>query len=371
MAGNNPPIIEFWSVDHVNMAGYYDKEDIAGSIDWISSETTLKFLVHVNDPDGSHLQHSNFGFNFVPKLILTNLDKPEEVLTIPMTYEGPTSTGSEEYYVNLKGDGSYIFNNILKSAGFKPGAWKFSFEVVDNQSHSIQEKTPIKLWNIGSGDNIVNTWFYGTPEVFGALPGVGGVIATIVTSAGYTIAGLMSRFPRLEMVARGISIGIASYELINMIGAFMFFAFTSNDTGTLFGMGGGLIMRAALSILSVCLADLGRSKLDFSGMGTTALITIVIQFVSLFLGILSQIETGVDIFDVISKWSGYALSLMASIMGLTMALIIGSGQPQLLRGIGETNSVKKIILIDSTITAVIGILCIIAFLGKTGYHHIN
>ncbi|GAI65358.1 unnamed protein product, partial [marine sediment metagenome] len=206
---NKPPIIWKWYVEDLTWNRLMSDDSNFRVLAPVSDEFILRFWVYIEDPDGTHEQHWNNGFEFVPKLSLINLDNPDVPLKpIDMKWTGghygPGPEGYDEYFIDVFGDGHYAYKyeqtSDLVECNFTSGAWTFAFEVADNQSHVTRESPNNKIWHAGSFENMKNTFFYGHPNGVG----VEGIVGSILISLGYMAMAYLAscQDTRLQIAAQ-------------------------------------------------------------------------------------------------------------------------------------------------------------------------
>ncbi|MFW9968851.1 MAG: PKD domain-containing protein [Candidatus Odinarchaeota archaeon] len=384
---NKPPIIREWYVQDLTWNRLVDNKSRDRVLYPVSDEFILRFYIYVEDPDGDHIQHYRNGFEFTPKLILTNLDTPNSFLEpIPMKWTGgnygPGPEQYDEYFVDLIGSGAYAYKYNNKSdlikCGFGPGAWKYSFQVSDNQSHTTIENPDKKIWHIGSIDHMVNTLFYGSPVGYGA----GGLVGSIIISVAYTAMALLasSKNHYLQMAAQIVSVGLLIVDFAINIWGFITYVFETMDTGALFGLFLNFLFKSCGFLISLLLSKDETGRFNFNFLSKISGVTMAISmFLLLYDELWPNFSTDEDgnfnitlgndstVNDLLGGLPLYITSFLASIIGLTSSLFIASGFAKF--G-GGSDGVSKIIIFHTVLSFAMSALCLVVFLQKTGFFHV-
>jgi hypothetical protein len=268
---NGPPIIWDWYVEDLTWNRLLSNKSGFRALSPISDEFILRFWIYVEDPDGTHEQHWNNGFEFVPKLSLINLDTPNEPLApIDMKWTGghygPGPEGYDEYFIDVLGDGHYAYkyeqNSDLMELNFTSGTWNFAFEVADNQSHITTEHPYNKIWHIGSLENMKNTFFCGHPNGVG----VEGIVGSIALSILYIVMACFasSQDTRVQLAAQIIAATLAVVDIVLNIFAFSTFVFSTNDMGSLIGLGFHMFVKSMGFLIALSLSKDNVGSLNFN-----------------------------------------------------------------------------------------------------------
>jgi hypothetical protein len=404
----DPPIIKAWYIEDIHgneIYDYYSKD-----IHWIggdflpalpnfitlSDDNLLKFWVYIENHDE----------NLAPELILTNFEQPNNPLEpIELIYtgngHGPAESNEnwKEYSVIVRGDGlcTYQNSNMKLTMDFKPGAWRASFRV-NNQSMESR----VKIWRIGSTSNMINTMLYGVPQagettvaigkLLGWIPligpgliwvgenaqtAAGGIWTTIFSAGGYMIASIMSRFEALQIASQGVAGFITILNLVNNFFAWGIKTFNSDDTGSLLGLGAGLLLKAVGFAIVLKLSKAGRGLFNLKFLRNAAGFAFLIQAWMILSALMTspQLVYLQDIgvvpvfeFDLNELYAG-AITFFSSMLALSTMLTITTGAAGLLRGFldSDSNPIANVIKIDSLFTLAIAVLSIFAFFHKTGF----
>ncbi|GAH73558.1 unnamed protein product, partial [marine sediment metagenome] len=171
-------------------------------------------------------------------------DHPDDLLNpIDMKWTGghygPGPEGYDEYFIDVFGDGHYAYkyeqSSDLNPYNFTSGAWGFSFEVEDNQAHNTKVNTDKRIWHMGSFENMKNTFFYGHPNGVG----VEGIIGSAIMSISYIVTTILAacKSPKIQIAAQILAATVAVVNIIFDIIAYINFAFTTDDMGSVIGLG--------------------------------------------------------------------------------------------------------------------------------------
>jgi hypothetical protein len=386
VSGNDkPPIIWDWYVEDLTWNRLLSNDSAGRVLGPISDEFLLRFWVYVEDPDGTHKQHWNNGFEIVPQLHLVNLNEPEAPLEpIDMRWTGghygPGPEGYDEYFVDILGDGHYAYKYEQKSDlfpfNFTSGAWKFAFEVADNQSHVTNETPDKKMWHIGSIENMKNTFFYGHPSGIG----VEGIWGSIIISIAYMImAALASSSNQYVQLAAQILAGtLAVLDIVFNIIAFSNFVFTSIDMGSLLGLGFHVFIKSMGFLIALSQSKNEGGSFSFNLLNNFSglmLMLIIFDLMDNAMGILwdtseegavevSQNEKYSTLNEILGGYPMMIVYFLSSIIGLTTSLTIFGGAA---RSEGGTKYIKIIMIVHTIISVLLSALCFYNFYSKTGF----
>jgi hypothetical protein len=382
-----PPIIREWYIQDLTWKKQLDSTSLRRVLNPITDESILRFFVYIEDPDGSHVQHYRNGFEFAPRLILINLDHPNNPLEqIDMKWTGgnygPGPEGYEEYFVDILGFGAYAYkyeniSDIIK-CDFGPGAWKFSFEVSDNQSHTTVKSPNKKLWHLGSIEHMKNTLFYGAPVGYG----LGGLIGSIAISIAYTAMAILasSKYHAAQVAAQVISVGLLIADFSINVFSFVKFVFETHDTGSLLGLTGNFLLKSCGFLISLLLSKDETGRFNFNFLSKISGVLIAISMYNLFFGELwPDFETDENGNLIITPnndptlneqlwgWPMTVVTFLTSIVGLTCSLFVASGFAKF--G-GGSDGVSKIIIFHTILSFAMSALCFTVFLQKSGFFHV-
>jgi len=406
----NPPQILGWKGDDVNS----DTTISTRFIGPVYDTTTLRFWVFVSDPDGDHTHHAlNEDFEFSPELILTNLDDPNAPLEpIKMAWAGKgfdPYPDIDAYFIDvlLSGAATYNYEDFVTVA-LKPGAWTFEYSIKDNTENTATEiatfdNSPYKIWHIGSASSIWNAMFYGSQaseETLDTIIPGGGTALSIAVPIGFTLAGLLSMIgSHGRMAARGISIGIAGYDLVNTFLGWSTLLGT-DDTGALLGLGLNTIVSAAGVALAHSIGTFGGGKfLNINNLGIFAKIAGFTFLATLILSIYCNptillggkiagntfIPGAGDSFDWDAPGEEFISQVPLGVMGFFISILslgailniaefkekLGVGVlKETLVGFSVMNSVLKITKYYTYIKCAMAALFFMSFMAKTGLFHI-
>jgi PKD repeat protein len=390
LIGNSePPIIWKWYVEDLTWNRLLHDETEFKVLSPISDEFILRFYVYIEDPDGDHIEHWDNGFEFIPMLILTNLENPNASLNpIPMKWTGghygQGPEGYDEYFVDLHGDGHYAYKydqtSDLIDCNFTSGAWSFAFSVTDNQSHITVEKPVKKLWHVGSFDNMINTFFYGYPTGIG----IEGFWGSIALSFAYIIMAILaaSGDTRIQTIAQILAAGIAVVDMTLNFLSFFNFAFTTDDTGSLLGLGFHSLIKSIGFLIALKYSKNEVGSFSFKFLNKMSVSLMAISILNMFTDFTQSMQLGTDENGDITieneedadNWDGslgeYPMKLvtfLSSVIGLTSTLVITSGMVK--TGSGPEN-IKKIILIHTLISIALSSFCFVMYFIKSGFIHI-
>ena len=408
-----PPQIIGWRVEEVLSDTVYDSRTnslavIGPTID----EHVLRFWVYISDPDGTHEDHRLNGFEFQPKLKLTNLNNPLFQNTIiPMAWAGndyEPYLGVDAYFVDLLPSGSFTYDHEnFTDCDFNPGAWTFSYIVSDASQNAVTKlakigSKAIKIWSIG---RLSNVWFtamngYSTPGLLldNIIPGAG-IIHSIGITVAYGLAGILSLMgEKCKTVARFIAVGVAIYDLASSFASLGMLGLTE-DTGTLLGLAlSGLITSAGIA-LAHKIGTINSKKFNFGNLNLMKRITSYAFLINLILTIYCNptvlinskfiapviIPGAGDQFDWDAPGEDFlrnapinVLSFFMSIMGLGAILNIASSNffpvskssPNGLIVGMEPRPVLQITKAHTIIKLIFTAICFITFMIKTGMFHI-
>ena len=389
ITGNNePPIIWKWYVEDLTWNRLMNDDSDLRVLAPVSDEFILRFWVYVEDPDGTHEQHWNNGFEFVPKLSLINLDNLDEPLEpIDMKWTGghygPGPEGYDEYFIDVFGDGHYAYKyeqtSDLVECNFTSGAWTFAFEVADNQSHVTRECPNNKIWHAGSFENMKNTFFYGHPNGVG----VEGIVGSILISLGYMAMACLASFQdtRLQIAAQVIAASIAVLDIVLNIVAFSSFVFATDDMGSLVGLCFHMFMKSIGFLIALSLSKNNVGSLNFNFLNTFSgyLMALIIMDLNCDVMGINWEEDEDGIFVPSQEndpltWNellgGYPMMIVAffgSIVGLTTSLVLTSGAAR--TGVGPEH-IKTIMIVHTFISVALSSLCFFTYFVKSGFLHI-
>ena len=408
-----PPQIIGWKVEEVLSDTIYDSRTNSLSIIGPTiDEHVLRFWVYVSDPDGSHEDHQMNGFEFQPKLKLTNLNNPlNQETIIPLAWAGneyEPYLGVDAYFVDLLPSSSFTYDHEnFTDCDFNPGAWTFSY-IVSDSSQNTETKLakigskPLKIWSIG---RLSNVWFTAMNGYNSAgflldniIPGAG-LISSIGMTIAYSLAGLLSLMgEKCKTVARFIAIGIAIYDLVSTFSSWIGLCFTE-DTGTLLGLALSCIMTSAGIALAHKIGTINSKIFNFKNLFLMKKITYYTFLINLILTIYCNptvlingkvmppfilLGSG-DEFDWDAPGEDFlrsapinVLTFFISIMGLGAILNIASIKT--VPAFGMTNDkmafgsvscpVLQITKYHTIIKLVFSAMCFITFMIKTGMFHI-
>ena len=385
---HKPPIIREWYVQDLTWNRLVEDNSMSRVLAPVSDGFMLRFYVYVEDPDGTHVQHYRNGFEFTPQLILTNLDDPNNPLEpIDMKWTGghygPGPEGYDEYFVDILGAGAYAYkydnqSDIIK-CGFGPGAWKYSFQVSDDQFHTTTISPSKKIWHVGSIENMKNTLFYGHPTGYG----IGGLVGSIITSIAYTAMAVLAscQNPILQTAAQVISVGLFLVDFAINIFSFIKFVFETNDTGSLLGLGFNLLLKSCGFLISLVLSKDGTGRFNFNFLSKFSGLLMAFNMILLFNEMLTfkleKNEDGVLVLtedpnrptvnELLGGWPMMIVSFFSSIVGLTSSLFVASGFAKF--G-GGSDGVSKIIKFHTILSFAMSALCFVVFLQKSGFFHV-
>jgi hypothetical protein len=383
---NKPPIIREWYIQDLTWNRLVDNRSRDRILWPVTDEFILRFYVYVEDPDGNHVQHYRNGFEFTPKLILTNLETPNTPLEpIVMKWTGgnygPGPEEYDEYFVDLIGTGAYAYKydnqSDLIQCEFGSGAWKYSFQVSDNQSHITSETPTKKIWHMGSMDSMKNTLFYGAPVGYG----LGGLVGSIVISIAYTAMALLasSKNHYCQIAAQVISVGLLIADFALNIWAFIMYVFETGDTGALLGLAFNFLLKSCGFLISLVLSKDGTGRFNFSFLSKISVVLLAITMFNFFdenMPVLDTDEngnliatphTGPTFNEQLWGWPMYITSFFISIVGLTSSLFVASGFSKF--G-GGSDGVSKIIIFHTILSFAMSALCFVVYLQKSGFFHI-
>jgi len=389
ITGNNlPPIIWKWYVQDLTWNRLLSEESESTALSPVSDEFILRFWVYIEDPDGTHEEHWNNGFEFVPKLTLFNLDHPDDPLNpIDMKWTGehygPGPEGYDEYFVDVLGDGHYAYkyeqSSDLNPYNFTSGAWGFSFEAEDNQAHTTKVNTDKRIWHMGSFENMKNTFFYGHPTGLG----VEGFAGSIMISIGYMVMTYLASSPKteLQIAAQVIAATIAVLDIALSIVAFSNFVYSTNDMGSLIGLGFHMFMKSIGFLIALSLSKNSVGSLNFNFLNQFSGVLIAMVLLNQFNDVTDvnweENEDGIPIPSEENDpptWNellgGYPMMIIAffgSIVGLTTSLVLTSGAAK--NGVGPKH-IKTIMVIHTIISVVLSSFCFFTYFLKSGYYHI-
>lgn len=389
VSGNNkPPIIWKWYVEDLTWNRLLNDESGFQPLSPISDEFILRFWIYVEDPDGTHEHHWNNGFEFVPKLNLINLDSPNEVVDkIDMKWTGghygPGPEGYDEYFIDLLGDGHYAYKyeqtSDLMKCNFTSGAWMFSFELADNQSHITTECPYNKIWHIGSLENMKNTFFYGFPNGIG----VEGIVGSIIISILYIVMAFLASIddPKTQLAAQIIAGTLAVVDIVSNFIAFSTFVFSTNDMGSLIGLGFHMFVQSVGFLIALSLSKDSIGSFNFNFLNQFAglmMILFVFDMNDDIMGIgWEENEEGISVpsqendpptlDQILGGYPMMIVSFLSTIIGLTTTLVLFSGAAK--TGTG-TEHIKTIVIIHTIISVLLSSLCFFAFFLKSGFFHI-
>jgi len=397
-----PPTIVGWRVEEVSNSFIADSTDNSGvPIGPIVDEQILRFWVFISDPDGDHLYHMNeYGFVFKPKLFLKNCDSTNPIEPIEMVWAGQDYDPYPEcdaYFIDVLPLGAYTYNyENVTECNFGPGAWTFSFSIADQSGNVVNQLAsigghPKKIWLIGSINQMwytaLNGYDFSGDYIDKIIPGAG-VVASIGISVSFFATAVLSMTGKTgQLAARYISMGILAYDIVNsFIGLGVLLS--SEDTGTLLGMGLGALISAAGGALAHFIGSLNLG--NWNGMWKFSkyifLVNIIISMIcnptilinTKTIGFMILPGSG-DEFDwdlpneeeirkipgVLSQFLISVLSL-GSILNIASRACVGSIGNNLL----VSNPVLKTVKYYTLLKTVISVLCIISFFIKTGMHHV-
>ncbi|MHA1932153.1 MAG: hypothetical protein ACW96X_06410, partial [Promethearchaeota archaeon] len=382
------PIIRDWYIEDLTWDRVLSRESADRVLNPVSDEFILRFYVYVEDPDGSHEDHYINGYEIIPKLLLTNLNNPENPLEpIDMRWTGgnygPGPKEYDEYFVDIIGSGYYAYkyenHSDLIKCNFGPGAWNFSFQVIDDQSHTVLENSNKKIWHIGSFENMKNTLFYGHPTG----SGIGGLFGSIITTIAYISMAVLAscKNPALQTAAQIIAAGLLIVDLSVNIFSLIKFTFETEDTGSILGLGFNLLIKSCGFIIALALSKNDVGRINFNFLSSFASITTALMLLNLWNQFTSsnmEVDENGDIilaesdsnpsFDtLLGGYPSMLISFLTSIIGLTTSLFITSGYAKF--G-GGGDGVSKVIVFHTILSFVMSILCIFMFLDKSGYFHV-
>jgi hypothetical protein len=385
---NHAPIIQEWYIEDLTWDRTLGKDSSDRVLQPVSDEFILRFYAYVQDPDGSHEDHYLNGYQIVPKLLLTNLDTPNASLEpIDMKYTGgnygPGPDGYDEYFVDILGTGYYAYHyenrSDLVKFGFGPGAWTFSFQVTDNESLTTIELSEKKIWHIGSFEKMRNGIFYGRPTG----SGVGGIVGAIITTVIYMAMGFMAASSNtyVQTAAQLISIGMLLLDMGFNIYSLVRFAFETEDTGSLLGLGLNLALKSCGFLISLLLSKTSGGSFNFNFLGRISVILTGFTLFNLFndffshsytidengLFTLEQDQSHPTADNLLGGYPAQFLAFFTSIVGLTFSLFVASGYAKFGNG---KDVVSKIIVFHTILSLAVSILSIFVFLDKTGYFHV-
>jgi len=383
---NKPPIIREWYIQDLTWNRLVDNRSRERILYPVSDEFILRFYVYVEDPDGNHVQHYRNGFEFAPKLILTNLDNPNTPLEpIVMKWTGgnygPGPEEYDEYFVDIIGSGAYAYkyenSSDLIKCDFGPGAWKYSFQVSDNQSHTTIENPSKKIWHVGSIENMQNTLFYGAPTGHG----LGGLVGSIVLSVAYTAMAILasSKNHYLQIAAQIISVGLLIADFAINIWAFITYVFETGDTGSLLGLAFNFLLKSCGFLISLMLSQDASGRFNFNFLSKISGVLMAITMFNLFDQYWPDFETDENGNLIITPnndptlnerllgWPMTITSFFISIVGLTSSLFLASGFAKF--G-GGSDGVSKIIKFHTVLSFAMSALCFVVFLQKSGFFHV-
>jgi hypothetical protein len=383
---NKPPIIREWYIQDLTWNRLVDNRSRDRVLWPVTDEFILRFYVYVEDPDGDHVQHYRNGFEFAPKLILTNFETPNTPLEpIVMKWTGgnygPGPEEYDEYFVDLIGTGAYAYKydnqSDLIHCDFGPGAWKYSFQVSDNQSHTTLETPTKKIWHMGSMEHMTNTLFYGAPVGYG----VGGVVGSIVISIAYTAMALLasSKNHYCQIAAQVISVGLLIADFAINIWAFITYVFDTGDTGALLGLAFNFLLKSCGFLISLFLSKDGTGRFNFNFLSKISGVLLAITMFNFFDenmpefdtdengNLIATPHTGPTFNTLLWGWPMYITSFIISIVGLTSSLFVASGFAKF--G-GGSDGVSKIIIFHTILSFAMSALCFVVFLQKSGFFHV-
>ena len=385
---NLPPIIWKWYIEDLTWNRLLSEESDSTALSPVSDEFILRFWVYIEDPDGTHEEHWNNGFEFVPKLTLFNLDHPDDPLKpIDMKWTGdhygPGPEGYDEYFIDVLGDGHYAYkyeqSSDLNSYNFTSGAWGFSFEVEDNQAHNTIVTTNKRIWHMGSFENMKNTFFYGHPNGVG----VEGIAGAIVISIVYMAMAFLASFKdaRIQLAAQIIAGTLAVLDIVLNIIAFSTFVFSTNDMGSLIGLGLHMFVKSVgfLIALSLSKNEVGSLNFNFLTQFSGLLMALMIFDMNDDVmginweenedGVLvpSQEKDPLTLNELLGGYPMMVVSFFSSIIGLTTSLVLFSG---VAKTGGGTEHIRTIMIVHTIISVVLSAFCFITFFLKSGYYHI-
>jgi hypothetical protein len=385
---NGSPVIRDWYIEDLTWDRILSEECTDKVLNPVSDEFILRFYVYVEDPDGNHEDHYRNSFEITPKLLLTNFDNPSAPLEpIDMKWTGgnygPGPEEYDEYFVDIIGTGYYAYKyenrSDLNKCGFGPGAWKFSFQVTDNQSNTVLENSTKKIWHIGSLESMQNTLFYGhtTPS------GIGGLVGSIIIAISYIAMAVLASCQNqaLQIAAQIIAAGLLILDLSMNIYSLIKFTFETEDTGALLGLGFNLLLKSCGFLISMTLSKNNIGGINFNFLSMFASVTTAFtilnlwnEFTSSNLEVdengdmtLTEDESNPSFNSFLGGYPSMILSFLTSIIGLTTALFVTSGfsKPG-----GGNDGVGKVIVFHTILSFVMSIMCIFMFLEKSGYFHV-
>ena len=382
---NKAPIVWKWYVEDLTWNRLLSENSDLPVLSPVSDEFILRFWVYIEDPDGTHEQHWNNGFEFVPKLTLFNLDHPDDPLTpIDMKWTGghfgPGPEGYDEYFIDVFGDGHYAYkyeqSSDLNSYNFTSGAWGFRFEVEDNQEHTTTVTTDKRIWHMGSFENMKNTFFYGHPNGVG----VEGMVGAAIMAVGYIATTVLAAFksPKIQIAAQILAATFAAVNIIFDVFAYMNFAFTTDDMGSLVGLGFHMFVKSVgfLTALIFSNKNGGGFKFDFvtKFSGFLMAMTLLNGFCDLSQKTFEENEDGVmvpvqdeDPFtwdDLLGGYPMMIVSFLTSVVGLTTTLVLTSGAARSSVG---TKNIRTVMIVHTVISTLIMGFCFFTYFSKSGF----
>jgi len=296
---------------------------------------------------------------------------------------GPGPEGYDEYFIDVFGDGHYAFQyeqtSDLIECNFTSGAWTFTFEVADNQSHVTKESPNKKMWHMGSIENMKNTFFYGHPNGIG----VEGIVGSIIMSILYMVMAALasSQNSYVQLAAQIIAGTLAVLDIILNIIAFSTFVFSTNDMGSLAGLGFHMLAKSIgfLIALSLSKNEAGSFKFDFlSKFSGIMLSLMVFDLMDNAMGmnweenedgvlVLSQNNNHLTLNEMLGGYPMMVVSFFVSIIGLATSLALFGGAA---KSGGGTKYIRTIMIVHTIISILLSAICFYTFFLKSGFFYI-
>jgi len=382
---NLPPIIWKWYVEDLTWNRLLSEDSESPVLSPVSDEFILRFWVYTEDPDGTHEDHWKNGFEFVPKLTLFNLDHPDDPLKpIDMKWTGehygPGPEGYDEYFIDVLGDGHYAYkyeqSSDLNPYNFTSGAWGFSFEVEDNQAHNTKVNTDKRIWHIGSFENMKSTFFYGHPNGVG----IEGILGALFMTISYITTTFLAvcKSPKVQVAAQILAATIAAVNIVFDVLAYINFAFTTDDMGSLIGLGFHMFVKSLgfLTALIFSNKDGSGFKFDFVTKFSGFLMALsIIDLNSNVIGInWEENEDGILVpsqendpptwNELLGGYPMMIVSFLSSVVGLTSTLVLTSGVAKSSVG---TKNIKTVMIVHTFISTLIMGFCFFTYFSKSGF----
>ena len=229
---------------------------------------------------------------------------------------------------------------------------------------------------MGSFENMKNTFFYGHPNGLG----VEGIIGTVIMTVSYIATTFLAvcKSPKVQVAAQIFAATIAAVNIVFDVLAYVNFAFTTDDMGSLIGLGFHMFVKSLgfLTALIFSNKDGGGFKFDFVTKFSGFLMALtIIDLNSDVIGInWEENEDGIPVpsqendpptwNDLLGGYPMMIVSFLSSVVGLTSTLVLTSGAARSSVG---TKNIKTVMIVHTFISTLIMGFCFFTYFSKSGF----